>query len=1433
MGLSVNDGVREEPLPDLESQLERFEEAWELGNPPAIKEFLQAASEADRRELLIELVKIDLECRWKHSGRQATNPDVDAAFPAQPLLEDYAEVHPDLGRPDELPLDLIIEEYRIRHRFGDRPSHDDYLVRFARNGDPLPAALERVDHEIAASDGRQLAPDAGLASDALAQTVIEKSHNVETDNLPPAGLETPVPQRLGEYRLLRKLGSGGMGVVYEAVHAQHGNHVALKTLPFDSEKPLPDREKAMRRGEALHRFNQEFRKLREVSHPNLIRLISLDEDGSQRFITMDLIEGTDFLSYVRPGDRLDESRLRSALSQLVAGVMALHNHKIIHRDLKPSNVMVTHDGKVVVLDFGLVAEMKLGTVASVTHAGAGTLPYMAPEQMLEQKVAPDADWFAVGVMLHEAMVGERPFQSNQFMELLRMKQSRDIPSLRNRSKLPQDLADLCEELLSGNPADRPDAAYIAKVASAKMVPVASANDEEHRLIHRESQLAALDEALHSVEEQHEPATVFVSGKSGEGKSSLIEHFLAPLRAEKRLTILSGRCYDRESVPFKALDSLIDALASYLRGLNKDDLALLIPDDVAVLARVFPVLQRVDLIARAPQGRAAVLDDQQVRTRAFSALRELLVRLSDFVPIVLFIDDLQWGDADSAEVMFEILRPPEAPQLLFLGSFRSDEAAESPFLLEWDALKQRHGIDLPHKDVNVGPLSVDDCVELMVSELGQDTEVIRQRAAEFAEETGGNPFLLLELISCFDPESDTFRAIPMHEVIDTRLSRLPENAGNLLEVIAVSGQAMLLSEATQAAGFDVSAIATVTHMRTEKLVRLIGSDDDLRVDTYHDKIRETVLGKMEDDLLRQIHKSIAVTIESNLKVKYDKLAAGVQADVDDEEPEVAIDRVYDLAYHYDAAGHEKALIYAMVAAEQARRQSAWEVAIEQYAISMRNSEKANNDIQFRLAMGCGYAMMQLGLYDQAVSELKNAIVLVEDRFKKARLEALQGELAFKRGSMNQSVDYIESGLRRLGEWVPTTKLRLVIGIAKEILIQVLHTCFPGRLHRNKSTKETELIIHLYNWYFHSACFQSTLSVMWSTLAGLNRSEVVPPSRGLAFSSATHGMLMSMLGWYGRSPYYMKRASDLAKEYDDVWSLGVSHSYAAIGYSASASFRNGIEETTAAEECFERVGDMWELHMAHFHKSCCYFGSGELENSIAESKWTFESSRRINDSRVMCSSYLWARATNGDFPFEQIGSCYPNRPDDVMSTVHGVMAEGHWHRFHGRTLDSLNAFERAAEMVRKSLCINSHMIVTLPELAKACRLHAAVIESDDPQQCKQLQKRALRLAKWSVRITRLFAATYPLSLRELALIYGDLGKYKKGLKFAKKSCELAEKQEAKYEHVQSLLVCGQLGKELGRPEAASQIAEAEKELVRFQEMVDKATQGDVVACDSERS
>src|SRR5437660_125030 len=308
----------------------------------------------------------------------------------------------------------------------------------------------------------------------------------------------PAAEFLGTERftLGRRLGAGGMGVVYEAHDREMDKTIALKTLT---------------RAEAAHiyRFKREFRTLADVSHPNLVALYELMSEGQHWFFTMELVKGVTFIQHVRPETRdvmansanetlagprlrlvrhsdseantvefdsshislesgemrvsddsslrvspfqLDEARLRSSLRQLAEGVNRLHEMGKLHRDIKPSNVLVTEEGRVVLLDFGLVEDIEPDLHETLL---AGTPDYMSPEQGAQMAISKASDWYSVGVILYQALTGRLPFQG-RFFEVMMRKQLRDpIQPREINREVPRDLNDLCIKLLRREAEARP------------------------------------------------------------------------------------------------------------------------------------------------------------------------------------------------------------------------------------------------------------------------------------------------------------------------------------------------------------------------------------------------------------------------------------------------------------------------------------------------------------------------------------------------------------------------------------------------------------------------------------------------------------------------------------------------------------------------------------------------------------------------------------------------------------------------------------------------------------------------------------------------------------------------------------------------------------------------------------------------------------------
>lgn len=266
---------------------------------------------------------------------------------------------------------------------------------------------------------------------------------------------TQIPgTRLGPYKILSLLGRGGMGEVYRARDTRLGRQVALKMLP----------ETVAGDPELLARFEREARTVAGLSHPNIVVIHSVEENQGIRFLVMELVEGQTLDRLTRPGG-LELRELLGMAIPLADALATAHSLGVVHRDLKPANVMVTPEGRVKVLDFGLAkwlpgpetseAGQAVTELLTVPGLVMGTVPYMAPEQIRGQAVDARSDLFSLGVLLYELVTGRRPFQGDSSAEIS-SSILRDTPPPPEtlRSDLPAGLARIISRCLEKNPGRR-------------------------------------------------------------------------------------------------------------------------------------------------------------------------------------------------------------------------------------------------------------------------------------------------------------------------------------------------------------------------------------------------------------------------------------------------------------------------------------------------------------------------------------------------------------------------------------------------------------------------------------------------------------------------------------------------------------------------------------------------------------------------------------------------------------------------------------------------------------------------------------------------------------------------------------------------------------------------------------------------------------------
>ncbi len=459
---------------------DRFEAAWLAGEEPRIEDYLRSEpSDQDSdasRQLLLKLVMIDLEHRWRRATKQAEEAtpgateetlDVTArpSTVAGPRLEDYVRRFPALGSMEELPTDVIAFEYRARHLWGDRPSHKHYLARFPNQSDQLPTVLTDADDQL--------------------------SHDMADS--PSAQHLAKIQRQLGRYKLLEPLGRGGMGTVYKALHTKLDCHVAVKVMRADlNDEP-----------DAVARFQREMKAVGGLSHPNLVRALDADQISGTHVLVMEYVDGIDIATLLKRTGPLPIADACELIRQTAVGLHHAHEHGLVHRDIKPSNLMLssasggrqptdhaTHqpadagrspEAAVKVLDLGL-AHLQHASPDDddLTRTGQlmGTIDYIAPEQTIDPRnVDRRADIYALGCTLYQLLCGRAPFSGSHYdtvgKKLVAHTQHKPPPIQQRRSEVFDELAELVDRMLAKRPDER--IATAAEVAEA-LAPFAAGHN---------------------------------------------------------------------------------------------------------------------------------------------------------------------------------------------------------------------------------------------------------------------------------------------------------------------------------------------------------------------------------------------------------------------------------------------------------------------------------------------------------------------------------------------------------------------------------------------------------------------------------------------------------------------------------------------------------------------------------------------------------------------------------------------------------------------------------------------------------------------------------------------------------------------------------------------------------------------------------------------
>lgn len=779
-------------------------------------------------------------------------------------------------------------------------------------------------------------------------------------------------QKIGPYKILATLGRGGMGVVYRGQHESTGEPAAVKAVRVPHESLLAS-------------IRREIDALARVQHPGIVRILAAGAQDGLPWYAMELLDGLTLRAY---GQKL--KALRAALNivrRICAPLAFLHGEGLVHCDLKPDNILICGDDRPVLVDFGLMSQFSARENREALDIGefmAGTLNYMAPEQLRGEFVDARADIYSLGCILYELVTGELPYAGNSAAQLLSARaNSRLRRPAQIVSGLPAELDELIMRMLAEDPVER--IGYAADVAAA-LLPLCAPEQQTGKLprsrdyLYR-SRFYGRTYALHKINraltrlKSRKGGLVLIGGESGIGKTRLAIEVARTAKYEA-LTVLTGECAQplqstgkaQSSAPLQALKRPLQLIADHCREYGRAETEKLLGPRGKLLARYEPAL--ADLPGQDSYPEPAELPGDAARRRLFEYIAETFNALAREKPLLLIIDDLHWAD-DLTLGLLEFLVSEgglSRMSLLVLGLYRSESISAE--------LRQ---LTDSKKSLN---LMLGRLKGSALASMVGDMLAIKAPPPAFVQflerQSEGNPFFVAEYLQAVVRAGLIYRdgrgywqiaeqgaservyenwPIPgsLRGILLQRLNGLSDTASRLVALASVFGREVESRLLARAARISEQQLFTELD---EMLRGQIMAEADGRVRFTHDQLREIAYAQIASEQRNRLHHTVAESIEA------------LRTEARDEHLGV-------LAYHWEQAGNVgKAQHYYLAAARQALSLYAPREAERLYRAYLGFIEYPTPEgIKARYELGAN-VLRYSGRIKEAISEIKYALMEAE-------------------------------------------------------------------------------------------------------------------------------------------------------------------------------------------------------------------------------------------------------------------------------------------------------------------------------------------------------------------------------------------------------------------------------------------------------------------------
>ena len=1001
------------------------------------------------------------------------------------------------------------------------------------------------------------------------------------------------------------------------------------------------------------RFKREVESISKLHHDNVLRVFGLDEYETSYFLVTEAFEGRPLQ---HPSGPMDLDETIAIIEQIASGLEFCHQNGIVHQYLNPDNILIAERDEnadpesrraVKITGFGynwLFDPVRIRDTDEIRKV----FGYMSPEVCGILHAQPDsrADIYSLGILFYELICGELPYTGPDLSALIHqhISQRPKPPSELNKA-VPKILDQIVLRLIAKEPQDRYQSlsALIAdlkeyqnqKQQGIEIIDFVIAREDRLKSLTYSAPLVGRNRELDILKSYFDQTALsrgnlcLVYGEAGIGKSRLVDELREHVHAAKGIFIKGKSNQYEFQTPYRVFSRALRSYVDNLERRSNEDREVLVQQikknlgDLAGEAlKIAPEMKR---FLRGPN-ELVELDAEKERTRFLITVTSFLLNLgTPEIPAVIFLDDLQWADRASIELLEKVAERIHSYPILVIAGFRDTEVKENHPLHQTMARLRTGRATVT--EFHLKGVALEDAREMLSRVLFEDEDSISELASDLHRRTEGNPFFLIELLHSYVDQGIVYitdnhyrfeasrakQVVIPSNVVDLVLKRIDELSdrdSTILSYAAVIGRKVKFEMLERVSPFALQEILPAIEEGVKRQFMAGDRTENGDILFAHDRIQEAFYKRLSDEERILLHSRVASWIEAENK--------------DHPEPVV-----FELAHHFSQAyaGYpeleEKTLFYCLQAAKKAQAAYAHDQAVRLYKqagqILEKQGKKESSDY-IDILENLGSVYKTAGRFDEALEVLKACEELIpeKDALRRAEVLSKAGDTLWEKGEGNRATELLEQALESLGVKLPGSMFGVAAGLLKESLIQGLHTIFPGlfvrKEYRHDAKKAVIVRILLRVAYFYY--FNNAIKCLHLAMKYLNMGERMGPSRVLSNIYSTHTVIVSGLPLAVRAKRYGELGVKVAQDLHDRAAEGSAYSYFAVSTYSNRGAEEAYAHALKSIELLKGVGEYWDLGVGLNFRTLAGILVGKSLNEVLEdAEETITIARNANSPQML--------------------------------------------------------------------------------------------------------------------------------------------------------------------------------------------------------------------------